>query len=116
MNCFKRTKGKKIIMIKIDLEKAFDKIEWSFVRFSLTSLKFPQDHTNLIMSCISTTSTSILINSSSTDFFRPTRGIKQGDPLSPYFFIIYMGILSRLIHHEIDCCKWDPIKISNKRS
>lgn len=63
-------------MIKIDLEKSFDKIEWSFVKFSFIYLKFPKDLINLIMSCISTTSTSLLFNGSSTDFFYPSRGIR----------------------------------------
>lgn len=97
---YRKLKGKKQkIMIKIDLEKTYDKIEWSFVKFSLTSLKFPKDLIGLIMSCISTTSTSLLINGSSTDFF--------------YLFIICMTMLSRSIHHEIDCCRWDPVNLNN---
>lgn len=101
-------------MIKIDLEKAFDKLEWSFVRFSLKYLHFPNKLIDIIMSCIFTTSTSILINGSRTDYFTPFGGIRQGDPLSPYLFIICMEMLSRLINHEIACCRWDPIKISAK--
>lgn len=102
------------MLVNIDLEKSFDKIDWSFVRFSLISLKFPKDLIDLIMSCISTTSTSILINNLGTEYFTPTRRIRQGDPLSPYIFIICLEMLSRLIHREVDCCRWDPIKISTK--
>lgn len=59
------------MMIKIDLEKAFDKIEWSFVGFTLTSLKFPQELINVIMSRVTITSTSILINGSNMKFLDP---------------------------------------------
>lgn len=102
------------MLIKIDLEKVFDKVEWSFIKYSLTSLKFSQDLIDLIMSYISTTSTSILIKGSNTEPFKPSRGIFQGEPLSPYIFIICLEMLLRLILHEIDCCRWDPIKISPK--
>lgn len=66
------------------------------------------------MSCISSSKISMLINGTKTDFFKPSRGIRQGDPLSPYTFTISMEILSKLIHHEVDCNGWDPIKISTK--
>ena len=97
-----RTKGKNGIMaIKIDLEKAYDKIEWSFIREMLLSLNFPSNLVELIMSCLSSVSSSLLFNGGCLDPFWPSRGIRQGDPLSPYLFIICIEYLSHLI--ELKC-------------
>ena len=98
--------------IKIDLEKAYDKIEWSFIREMLLSLNFPSNLVELIMSCLSSVSSSLLFNGGCLDPFRPSRGIRQGDPLSPYLFIICIEYLSHLI--ELKCVdkSWNPVKTS----
>ena len=79
--------------LKIDLEKAYDKLEWSFIKGMLSKFNFPENLIKLMMSCISSISTSILFNGGSLDSFLPTRGIRQGDPLSPYIFILYIELL-----------------------
>lgn len=70
------------MLLKLDLKKAFDHIEWSFVRQALHYFNFPSELIKLIRSCITTTSISILVNGTPTPFFNPSRGIRQGDPLS----------------------------------
>jgi len=108
-------KGKKAnLILKIDLEKASDKIEWSFIRETLIYFRFPRNIINLIMSCVTTSKISILINGNKTEYFEPSRGIRQGDPLSPYLFILCMEILSRKIDQEVQLKNWSPIKISHK--
>lgn len=69
---------------------------------------------SLIMSCVTTTSISILINGSKTQYFTPTRGIRQRDPLSPYLFIMCMELFLRNISLSIDYLNWKPIRLSNK--
>ncbi|XP_075669797.1 uncharacterized protein LOC142639522 [Castanea sativa] len=73
------------VALKIDLEKAYDKLKWSFIRGMLIIYNFPDNLIEIIMSCISSVSTSILFNGGSLETFRPSRGIRQGDPLSPCF-------------------------------
>lgn len=99
------------MMIKIDLEEAFDRLEWSFIRLSLQHLRFPLALINLIMSCVTTSSISILINGTPIPFFQPSRGIRQGNPLSPCLFIICMESLSRIIEHNVDICWWTPTRL-----
>ena len=83
--------------LKIDLEKAYDNLEWSFIRDMLIRFNFPLDIIDIIMSCISTVSTSILFNGEALDPIYPSRGIRQGDLLSSYLFILCMELLGQLI-------------------
>ena len=72
-----RAKGRKGYMaIKIDLEKAYDRIEWSFIREILFMFNFPKKLIELIMSCVSSVSTSLLFNGSYLESFCPSKGIK----------------------------------------
>jgi hypothetical protein len=81
-------------LLKIDLAKAFDRLEWSFISQALTRIGFSPHFINLIYTCISTPSLSILINHEPTPFFYPHRGLRQGCPLSPYLFVIAINELS----------------------
>ena len=96
-----RVKGKKGYMaIKIDLEKVYDKLEWGFIRDMLTRFNFPPNLSNLIMSYISSVSTSLLFNGGKLESFYPSKGIRQGDPLSPYLFILCIEFLGALIEDK----------------
>lgn len=89
-----RSKGKEGFMaIKIDLEKAYDKLEWGFIRERLVSVNLPMDMVALIMSCISIVLTSVLFNGGMSEPIQPSRGIRQGGPLLPYIFILCIDFL-----------------------
>jgi hypothetical protein len=75
-------------LLKIDLAKAFDRLEWSFITQSLHRLGFNSHFIKRIHTCISSSSLSILVNQQPTSYFYPQRGLRQGCPLSPYLFEI----------------------------
>ncbi|GMJ00023.1 hypothetical protein HRI_003671500 [Hibiscus trionum] len=92
--------------IKVDLEKAYDRLEWSFIDDTLSDIGVPDHLRSLIMSCVSSVSTQILWNGDTSDSFKPTRGIHQGDPLSPYLFVLCMERLAQAIQREVDQGTW----------
>ena len=102
------------MVIKVDLAKAYYHLEWNFIHKVLKTFPFPQMIIDLIMSCVSTTSVSILFNGGKMNSFKPLRGIRQGDPLSPYLFILYMEYLGSLIKKECIDKGWTPMKASRE--
>ncbi|KAK4395689.1 putative mitochondrial protein [Sesamum angolense] len=101
MHYLHNKKGKKGYMaIKIDISKAYDRVEWLFLLKLLEGVGLCETFVNWISQCVSSASFSILVNGASFNFFRPTRGIRQENPLSPYLFIIYAEFLSRLLLRE----------------
>ena len=81
------------MLCKLDLEKAYDHVDWSFLCVVLAKLGFGE---RWIMWCTSTASFSVLVNGSLHGFFLSSRGLMQGDPLSPYLFVIIMKSFNRM--------------------
>ena len=82
--------------MKIDLCKAYDFLNWSFIKEMLVVLNFPPHFIKIIMVYISSTSYVILVNECPTPIIKAKRGLREGDPLSPLLFVIGMEYLSRI--------------------
>ncbi|KAL6576888.1 hypothetical protein OROMI_011164 [Orobanche minor] len=89
-------------IIKLDMEKAYDRINWNFIFQVMTRFGFSVAWVNFIKSCISNCWFSILVNGQSAGFFKSDKGIRQGDPLSPLIFAIAADYFSRSIDKLFD--------------
>ena len=88
--------------LKLDVSKAYDRVEWPFLQGVMQRLGFPETQIERVMSCVTTTSFSVLVNGRPFGNVLPSRGIHQGDPLSPYLFLLCTeGFTSLLDRAEI---------------
>ena len=92
----KRSAGAGLVC-KLDIEKAYDHINWRFLLSILEKIGFGPKWRNWIFFCISTVRMTVLVNDTPTEFFSTFRGLRQGDPLSPYLFVLIMEAFSSLI-------------------
>jgi hypothetical protein len=85
--------------IKLDMSKAYNRVEWTFLETTMSRLGFEARWIQLIMACVRSVQYSILVNGTPVGDIRPTRGTRQGDPMSPYLFMICAEMLSSLLSH-----------------
>nr|XP_023919081.1 uncharacterized protein LOC112030645 [Quercus suber] len=87
--------------VKLDMSKAYDRVEWVYLENVMRKLGFCERWIGLIMVCIKTVTYSILVNGEPQGLIQPTRGIRQGDPLSPFLFLLCTEGLHGLIQHSV---------------
>jgi hypothetical protein len=107
-----KKKKLKSLVLKLDLRKAYDCIDWDHLRLILLKVGFGIQMSNWIMSCVTSSSFAVLLNGEATDFFRSGRGLRQGCPLSPLLFILVMEGLSLLLKNSIVEGNLTGIKVS----
>ncbi|KAF7815186.1 ribonuclease H [Senna tora] len=98
-------------VFKMDIQKAYDELSWSFIEAILRKMHFPSNWIQLIMQCITTISYNLLINGNLTVDFQPSCGIRQGDPISSHLYILCANVLSCLNKKEVEAKLWRGIMI-----
>lgn len=118
LHTMKKKKGRMgTCVVKLDMHKAYDHVEWVFLRAIMERLGFDRRWVEMIMECVSSVQYRFRFNSNETPIFTPTRGLRNGDPLSPYMFLLCAQGLSALIFHEeehgnlkgVQVCRDSPV-------
>lgn len=110
----KKRQSKYYMTLKTYITKAYDRLELSFLEETMGQIGFNEKGIQWIMQCVTTVSYSMLVNGVPKGFIRPTRGIRQGDPLSPYLFILCAEVFSHMMNMAEKKKKLQGIKISNR--
>ena len=114
MHCIdQRRKGKEALMaVKLDMSKAYDRVEWSYLEAIMRRLGFHEKWIELMMMCVSTVSYLVLINGEPKGKIVPLRGLRQGDPISPYLFLLCAEGLSAMLKKEVRDGKIKGVAVS----
>lgn len=110
----KRRRLKRIVF-KVDFAKAYNTVDWEFLDEMMAGLNFSTKWRKWIRGCISSASTSVLINGSPSNIFNLERGIRQGDPLSPFIFLIVAEGLSLLVKKVVEISILEPVEVGRDK-
>jgi hypothetical protein len=99
---FAKKSGKECLIFKVDFEKAYDSVDWSFLDYMLMRFGFGDKWRGWMKACICSGSMSVLVNGCATEEICIRRGLKQGYPLAPLLFLLVAEWLGALMKMAVD--------------
>lgn len=99
------------IVFKVDFEKAYDSVRWEFLFYMLRRFNFSEKWIMWVRGCLESTFVSVLVNGSPTSEFRMEKGIRQGDPIAPFLFLVVAEGLSGILRQTVSLNIFKPLKI-----
>jgi len=102
---------KKGVIVKVDYEKAYDSVDWEFLIYMMGRLGFNTKWIHWIKVCFKSATISVLVNGSPTKQFKPKRGLRQGDPLAPFLFLIVAEGLASLVRATVSKGHYEGVKV-----
>jgi len=102
------------LCLKVDFEKAYDSVRWEFLYDMMRKMGFHMKWISWIQGCLESASISVLVNRSPTDEFKPKRGLRQGDPLAPFLFLIVAEGLTGLVRQAVKANLLSGLRIGRK--
>lgn len=108
-----RKRRKPLCAAKLDMMKAYDRVEWLFLEHMMTKFGFSHRWTGMIMRCVRTARFQVKLNGGYSDCFTPSRGLRKGDPLSPYLFLFCVEGFSALLRHAQDSANFNGVKFGS---
>ena len=99
----------------MDYEKAYDSISWEFIYYMLGRLRFCEKWIEWIKNCLESSSISMLVNGNPTTEFKPKKGLRQGDPLTPFLFLIAAGGLVGVVGQAEEKMLVESIEVGEGR-
>ena len=111
----RRRSGEEDVVFKIHFEKAFDHVKWDFLDQVLEKKGFSPRWRNWMSGCLSSVSYAVLVNGSAKGWVKALRGLRQGDPLSPFLFTLVADVLSRMPLREEERNMLEGFKVGRNR-
>ncbi|XP_057432616.1 secreted RxLR effector protein 78-like [Lotus japonicus] len=107
-----KRKKKPTIIFKVDYEKAYDSVRWDFLLYMLRRMNFCDKWIKWIRGCLESNSVSVLVNGSPGPEFRMCKGLRQGDPLAPFLFLVVAEGLNGLFKKAVQLDKFTCLRMT----
>ncbi|KAJ9548768.1 hypothetical protein OSB04_021311 [Centaurea solstitialis] len=108
-----KSSRKKGLIFKVDFEKAYDSVSWDFLLDMLDKMGFGRKWRNWVGSCLRSSRISILVNGSPTEEFSMEKGIRQGDPMAPFLFLVVAEGLHIMVEEAIEKGLYKGLKVGS---